>query len=287
MSKWYPLFLQATLELAANSDVEAGTVKYALLTSSYVYSDAHDFYDDVVANVVGTPVTLSAKTFTAGTFNATVPDYSGTGLAGAVAAKAVIFLDTGTPATSRLLYFIDDSPQFPFTFLELNPGAPTGNAANEPIVLSGLPLAISSGSGNDIWYPLFLQALFERPANSALSGTLKVVGLKSTYTYSAAHDFLDDIPAPARTGTPQTIGSKTYVNGVLDGADVTFPASPGLAGMVAAAVYLDTGVEATSMLVALKRNIQGLPVGGLTTTIAQPYNWSAVDGVMKLGAATA
>ncbi len=277
MSTWKRQFLQALLEVAANSDVEAGTVRYALMASTYTYSDAHDFFDDISTHVIGTPVLIDPKTYTDGSFGGTVADYDGTELDGETADSAYIYLDTGTPATSRLMYYLDDSPLFPLT----------GEGEDQPITLSPLPIGISSGSGNDIWYPNFLEALLTRPANSALSGTLRVVGLTAGYTYSAAHEFLSDVGANT-TGTAQTIGSKTYADGVLDGADATFPGSPGLTACVAFLVYLDTGTAGTSRLVALKRNVQGLPGGGLTTSIDQPLRWNnAGSGIMRLGAATA
>jgi len=112
----------------------------------------------------------------------------------------------------------------------------------------------------NILYPLFKQALWEQPANSSLSaGTVKCVAVDlADYTYSAAHDFLDDVPSGARIGTPQTIGSKTFTAGVFDGADVTFPSVTG-DQFEALVIYIDTGVESTSRLVAYLDTVGGLP----------------------------
>src|SRR3972149_212002 len=108
--------------------------------------------------------------------------------------------------------------------------------------------------------PLFKQALWEQPSGSSLvSGTVKVVGVDlADYTYSSAHDFYDDVPGASRIGTPQTIGSKTFTNGVFDGADVTFPSVTG-DQFEALVIYIDTGVESTSRLVAYLDTVGGFP----------------------------
>jgi hypothetical protein len=119
-------------------------------------------------------------------------------------------------------------------------------------------------------YPLYKQALIQGTAGTSLTGTLKAVLLDTAdYTYSAAHDFYDDMSAGA-VGTPGTIGSKTFVNGLLDGADVTFTAVTG-DPCEAIGLFLDTGTPSTSRLVAyLDTGVTGLPVtpngGDITIT---------------------
>lgn len=119
-------------------------------------------------------------------------------------------------------------------------------------------------------YPIFKQELIQATAGTSLAGTLKAALIDlADYTYSAAHDFWDDASA-AVVGTPQTIGSKTFVNGLLDGADVTFTAVSG-DPCEAIILFLDTGTPATSRLVAfLDTGVTGLPVtpngGDITIT---------------------
>ncbi len=275
MSTWYRSFLESCFTRPANSDLNAGTVKLAFLTSSYVFNAAHDFRDDLTG-VIGTPVTISSKSFTNGSFSGTVANYLGSELDGQTVTQIVIFIDTGTPATSRLVMHIDDSANLPTTF-------PGSGSVDQPISLPAQPLGVSSGAGNDIWYPIFLEALFTRPANSDLSaGTVKAVFIDSAdYTYSAAHDFLDDVPGAARVGTPVTLSSKTFVNGVFNAANITFT---GLTGdqVEQLLIYIDTGVESTSRLVALKRAVQGMPL--TPNGSDQPVVWNSTDGIMKLGA---
>ncbi len=75
------------------------------------------------------------------------------------------------------------------------------------------------------------------------------------------HNFLSDIPAAARVGTPQTLGTKTSTAGTADAADVTFAAVPSTAPTVEAIViFRDTGTETTSALIAYIDTATGLPV---------------------------
>lgn len=119
-------------------------------------------------------------------------------------------------------------------------------------------------------YPIFKQELIQGTSGTSLGGTLKAALIDlADYTYSAAHDFWDDVSVGV-VGTPQTIGSKTYVNGLLDGADVTFTAVTG-DPCEAIVLFLDTGTPATSRLVAfLDTGVTGLPVtpngGDITIT---------------------
>lgn len=116
-------------------------------------------------------------------------------------------------------------------------------------------------------------------ANASLAGTLQAVLVDTgTYTYSAAHEFYSSITGAA--GTPQTIGTKTYAGGLLDGADVTFPAVPLGPSLEAVVLFLDTGTPSTSRLVAYyDTGVGGLPVtpnGG-----DLPVAWNAA-GIFQL-----
>ena len=128
-------------------------------------------------------------------------------------------------------------------------------------------------------YPIWKQNLLDFVANNDLSGgTVKVALVDTgTYTYSAAHDFYSDISGVV--GTPQTIGTKTFTNGVFDGANVTFTAVTG-ATVEALVIYIDTGSAATSPVVAyIDTSVTGLPVtpngGDITIT------WNA-SGIFAL-----
>lgn len=101
----YPKYKEAILQSAANSNMSSGTVKVALVdTGTYTYSAAHEFYSSVTG-VVGTPQTIGTKTFTNGVFDGA--DVSFTGVTGNSVEALIIYIDTGTAGTSRLVAFID------------------------------------------------------------------------------------------------------------------------------------------------------------------------------------
>jgi hypothetical protein len=109
-------------------------------------------------------------------------------------------------------------------------------------------------------YPKFKEALLDALADVDLNDlTVKVALVDTdTYTYSAAHDFLDDLSGVV--GTAQTIGNTTVTGGVFDGDNVTFTAVSG-AEVEALVIYIDTGNAATSRLVAyIDTGQTGLPV---------------------------
>ena len=129
----------------------------------------------------------------------------------------------------------------------------------------------------NVLYPLWKEQLLQFTANNNLSsGTVKVALIDTgVYTYSAAHQFYSSASAAA-VGTPQTIGSKTFTNGVFDGADVTFSAVTGNS-IEALILYIDTGSAATSPLVAyIDTSVTGLPVTPNGGNIAITWNASGI-----------
>jgi len=126
-------------------------------------------------------------------------------------------------------------------------------------------------------YPLWKEQLLQFTTNNNLSaGTVKVALIDTgTYTYSAAHQFYSSASAAA-VGTPQTIGSKTFTNGVFDGADVTYTAVTGNS-VEALIIYIDTGSSATSPLVAyIDTSVTGLPVTPNGGNISITWNASGI-----------
>jgi len=125
-------------------------------------------------------------------------------------------------------------------------------------------------------YPKWKEAIIQASSNSSLTGTLKVVLVDTgTYTYSASHEFLTSLSGTG--GTAQTIGSKTYTDGVLDGADVTFTAVAGTVTYEALVLYLDTGAAGTSRLVAyFDTGVTGLPVTSNGGDISVTWNASGI-----------
>ena len=79
-------------------------------------------------------------------------------------------------------------------------------------------------------YPKYKEALLNASANSALTGS-GTTGLYAalidtgTYTYSSSHEFYSSLSGVV--GTDQEITSVTLTNGLIDGADVTYPSCLG------------------------------------------------------------
>ncbi len=129
-------------------------------------------------------------------------------------------------------------------------------------------------------YPIWKQELLKATANTPLTGTIKVALVDTgSYTYSATHQFFSSVTGVA--GTPATLGTKTYLNGIFDAADVTQTAvSNGSVSVEALIIYCDTGSAATSPLIAyIDTGVTGLPVtpnGGDITIV-----WNA-SGIFAL-----
>ena len=102
---------------------------------------------------------------------------------------------------------------------------------------------------------------FATAAINWTADTIKVVLLDAAdYTVNlATHDFLDDVPAAARVGTAVALANKTATAGVLDADDATLTTVTGDISEYVL-IYKDTGVEATSRLIALIDTATGLPV---------------------------
>jgi hypothetical protein len=92
------------------------TVKVALIdTGVYTFSQTHDFWDDASAGLIGTAVSLASKTATSGVLDAA--DVTFTAPTGNSVEALIIYKDTGTASTSRLLLYLesDKVTGLPFT----------------------------------------------------------------------------------------------------------------------------------------------------------------------------
>jgi hypothetical protein len=92
------------------------------------------------------------------------------------------------------------------------------------------------------------------------------------YTYSALHDFLNDVIAGSRVAVSGPITSKTKVDGVAYGVIPVLAsvAGPTIEGGI---IYQHSGVETTSRLVCFYDTVPGLPItpnGTNITTNTQP-----------------
>ena len=94
-----------------------------------------------------------------------------------------------------------------------------------------------------------------------MTDTIKVILVDtSAYTpQTSVHQYLSDISSSARIAGPVTLTAKSTVGGAADGADVTFTSVSG-PSIEAIVIYVDTGTEATSPLIAYIDTATGLPI---------------------------
>jgi hypothetical protein len=101
----YPKFKEQALQAGVN--LSSGDIKAVLVDlADYTYSAAHEFLSDVaLAGRVATSPNLASKTFTNGLFDAA--DVSFTAVTGDQSEALILYIDTGTAGTSRLIAFFD------------------------------------------------------------------------------------------------------------------------------------------------------------------------------------
>jgi hypothetical protein len=132
-------------------------------------------------------------------------------------------------------------------------------------------------------YPRFKETLLKAGVDLT-TATIKVVLVDTGgYTQTDTHQFLSSVPSAARVGTPVGLASKTVALGVFDADDVTFTSVPAGTGSASAeealVIYRDTGVEATSDLIAYIDTATGLPVSPNGGNIV--ITWDAA-GILSL-----
>jgi len=101
----YPEYKDAIMGGGANTDLLAGNVKVMLVdTGTYTY-DAADVFESDITGIVGETANLGTKTLTGGVFDAA--DTTATAVSGATVEALIVYIDTGTPTTSRVVCYID------------------------------------------------------------------------------------------------------------------------------------------------------------------------------------
>lgn len=112
-------------------------------------------------------------------------------------------------------------------------------------------------------YPKYKKAAMSGAANvNLLTGNIKAVMIdEGTYTYSDSHEFLSDIPSGARIATSgNLVGKSVGDDGSFKSATTQWTAVIGVS-TEAAALYVDTGADGTSRLIAFfDAGVIGLPV---------------------------
>lgn len=92
------------------------------------------------------------------------------------------------------------------------------------------------------------------------SDTIKVALLTSAYSPNLSTDEFHSTISAYIVGTPQTLASKTITLGVVDAADITYAAVTAGSTVSRLAIYKDTGLSASSPLLALIDTITGFPL---------------------------
>ena len=131
-------------------------------------------------------------------------------------------------------------------------------------------------------------ALYDKGREGFLDGsidwdtnTIKTVLVTSGYAVNlSTHQFLSDIVAGNRNGISAALASKTVTAGVADAADTTITTTVA-SSTIAMVIYQDTGVEATSRLIAY------IDTGGVpfTPSVGQavPITWdNGANRIFKL-----
>lgn len=120
-------------------------------------------------------------------------------------------------------------------------------------------------------------ALYDKGREGFLDGSIdwdtddiRVMLVKSTYSFSAAHDFVDDVVAHDN-GRSAALGSKTVTSGVADAADTSLVATDA-AACASLVIFQHTGNDATARLIAYidtpSAGLPFTPAAGQTVNIA-------------------
>ena len=128
-------------------------------------------------------------------------------------------------------------------------------------------------------YPLGMQKLLGASIDF-LDDTIKAALLPSTYTFSAAHEFVAALGT--RIGTDQTLTGKSVTGGVLDADDPDFGAlAPGNT-VKALVIYKDTGNASTSPVLFYYDVVAGFPFATNGGALTVPWD-SSVKKIARVG----
>lgn len=131
-------------------------------------------------------------------------------------------------------------------------------------------------------YNPFKQALGAETHNMTADSIRAILVDSADYTFSAAHDFLDDVAAGGRVAVSGGLTSPTFTSGVFDTADFTWTA---VSGDQSEAIILynhdgnGAGADSARQLIAFyDTGMTGMPVtpsgGNINVTVGT--NWFAL-----------
>jgi len=101
--------------LGGDISLDTDNIKAVLVdTASYTYSGTHEFLSSIpVGERVATSTDLTSKTIINGTFNS--DDILYTSVTGDTSEALVLYQDSGSEATSKLLLYVDTATGLPVT----------------------------------------------------------------------------------------------------------------------------------------------------------------------------
>lgn len=104
--KWKEQIQQGTASALLNGSGTTGVYAALVDTGTYTYSSSHEFYSSISSAVIGTPVEITSKTFTSGTFDGA--DITWTAVSGSTGEAIVLYVkNAGANTTWRLVEYID------------------------------------------------------------------------------------------------------------------------------------------------------------------------------------
>jgi len=127
-------------------------------------------------------------------------------------------------------------------------------------------------------YPIALKAFLDGDIDLLTDDIRAILVDVADYTYNAAHDFLDDVPAGARVKVSDALASKTTTGGVFDAADKTLSAVTGDQSE-AIIIYKHTGTDSTSNLIAYIDSGSGLPFTPNGSDLTITWNASGIFSI--------
>lgn len=262
----YPTFRQALWEGTAG-DVLSGDVRALLVAQSlYGFDVGHSMLSDIpVGARIATSPPLANKSLTAGVFDADDVRVAQL-ISGAPADLCVTYLDSGVAATSRLLSFARGVGY-----------TPVGGAPEIRWSASGIWSLLVAGDDASVVYPLFVAELLAQTLGDLSEADFYAVLVDTaSYTYSAGHNFLDDVPAGARVATSRVLGNVSMASGRLTADNARFDDFADEAQADALVVYIDGASDAARRLVGY---CEGFTVTGVG--LPSMLAWGA-DGVASL-----
>ena len=130
----------------------------------------------------------------------------------------------------------------------------------------------------NVIYPKFKEGLWSGTWNLSSAVVRGVLIDTGAYTYSAAHDFYNDLAGVVGTESAAMDG-KTFTNGTFDANNITFSAVTGNT-VEAIVLFVDTGNAATDALICYVDSASsGLPVTPNGGDIVIAWNASGIGSL--------